>query len=127
MLNKIDLMGRIVRDVELRHTASGKAVASFTLAVSRDGKDSGVDFIDCVAWGGVGEFASRHFHKGSMAVVSGRLQMRDWQDKQGNKRRSAEVNVRDMYFGEAKKSDPGESVPVTAEFAELGDDGELPF
>lgn len=98
MLNKIIIMGRLTRDPELRRTQSGTAVASFALAVDRDYKDQatgerGVDFIDCVAWSHTGEFASRYFSKGRMAVVQGRLQLRDWTDRDGNKRRSAEVVV----------------------------------
>lgn len=115
MLNHITLMGRLTRDPELRRTGSGIAVASFTLAVDRDfsGKDGGekeTDFIDCVAWRQTGEFASKYFTKGRMAVVSGRLQIRSWTDKDGNKRRTAEVVVDNMYFGDSKKeSDNGGS------------------
>lgn len=105
MLNHIVLMGRLTRDVELRYTNSQKPVASFTLAVDRDGKDNGVDFIDCVAWNGTAEFVNKYFSKGRMAVVSGKLQIREWTDKQGNKRRSAEVNVRDIYFGDSKRAE----------------------
>lgn len=108
MLNHITIMGRLTRDPELRRTGSGVAVASFTLAVDRDfsGKDGGekeTDFIDCVAWRQTGEFASKYFTKGRMAVVSGRLQIRSWSDKDGNKRRTAEVVVDNMYFGDSKK------------------------
>ncbi len=115
MLNHIVLMGRLTRDPELRRTGSGLAVASFTLAVDRDfGKtESGekeTDFIDCVAWRNTAEFVNKYFAKGRMAVVSGRLQIRPWIDKEGNKRRSAEVVVESMYFGEPKRdSAPGES------------------
>ena len=115
MFNHITIMGRLTRDPELRRTGSGIAVASFTLAVDRDfsGKDSGekeTDFIDCVAWRQTGEFASKYFTKGRMAVVSGRLQIRSWSDKDGNKRRTAEVVVDNMYFGDSKKeSDNGGS------------------
>jgi single-strand DNA-binding protein len=113
-LNHITLMGRIVRDVELRRTGSGVAVASFTIAVDRDfsGKDSEkkTDFIDCVAWRQTGEFISKHFTKGRMIVVDGRLEMRDWTDKEGNKRRSAEVIVANAYFGDSKRDgDSGSS------------------
>ncbi|MBQ6755431.1 MAG: single-stranded DNA-binding protein [Oscillospiraceae bacterium] len=113
MLNHIVIMGRLTRDPELRRTQSGTAVASFTLAVDRDfsGRDGGekqTDFIDCVAWRQTGEFVSKYFQKGSMAVVSGRLQLRDWQDRDGNKRRSAEVVVDNVYFGESKRQS-GES------------------
>jgi single-strand DNA-binding protein len=100
-------MGRIVRDVELRRTGSGVAVASFTIAVDRDfsGKDSEkkTDFIDCVAWRQTGEFISKYFAKGRMIVVEGRLEMRDWTDKDGNKRTSAEIVVANAYFGDSKR------------------------
>ena len=113
MLNHIVIMGRLTRDPELRRTASGIAVASFTLAVDRDfaAKDGGereTDFIDCVAWRQTGEFVSKYFAKGRMAVVSGRLQIRNWNDKDGNKRRSAEVVADNVYFGDSKRdSAPG--------------------
>ena len=107
MLNQIIIMGRLTRDPELRRTGSGIAVAAFTLAVDRDYKpDDGereCDFIDCVAWRGTGEFVSRYFSKGRMAVVQGRLQIRSWTDKDGNKRRSAEVVADNVYFGDCKK------------------------
>ena len=149
MLNKIFIMGRLTRDPELRHTQSGTAVASFTLAVDRDFKDKqtgekATDFIDVVAWRQTGEFVSRYFTKGRMAVVEGRLQMRNWTDKNGNKRVSAEVLADSVYFGDSKKdgqSDgysggeysapaPGSygAPPQGDQFAELSDDdGELPF
>lgn len=109
MLNHITIMGRLARDPELRRTSSGIAVTSFTVAVDRDfsGKDGGekeTDFIDCVAWRQTGEFVSKYFTKGSMAVVSGRLQIRSWTDKDGNKRKAAEVVADNVYFGESKKS-----------------------
>ena len=109
MLNHITIMGRLTRDPELRRTGSGIAVASFTVAVDRDfgGRDGGereTDFIDCVAWRQTGEFVSKYFTKGSMIVVSGRLQIRNWNDKEGNKRRSAEVVADNCYFGESKRS-----------------------
>lgn len=108
MLNQIVIMGRLTRDPELRRTGSGTAVASFTLAVDRDfsGKESGekeTDFIDCVAWRNTAEFVSKYFTKGRMAVVSGRLQIRLWTDKDGNKRRSAEVVAESVYFGDSRK------------------------
>lgn len=107
MLNHITIMGRLTRDPELRRTGSGIAVASFTVAVDRDfsGKDSEkeTDFIDCVAWRNTGEFVSKYFAKGRMIVVSGRLQIRNWNDKDGNKRRSAEVVADSCYFGDSKK------------------------
>ena len=105
MLNRIDIMGRLTRDPELRYTQNQTAVVSFTLAVDRDGKDAGTDFIECIAWKGTAEFVQKFFTKGSMAVVSGRLQIRDWQDKDGNKRRSAEVVANSVYFGEKKAKD----------------------
>ena len=108
MLNHITIMGRLVRDPELRRTGSGIAVASFTVAVDRDfgGRDGGereTDFIDCVAWRQTGEFVSKYFTKGRMIVVSGRLQIRQWTDKDGNKRRTAEVVADSCYFGDSKK------------------------
>ncbi len=115
MLNHITLMGRLVRDPELRRTGSGIAVASFRIAVDRDyqPKDGGerkADFIDCVAWRQTGEFISKYFAKGRMIVVDGRLEMRDWTDKEGNKRTSAEVIVDNAYFGDSKRdSDSGSS------------------
>ena len=112
MLNHIVIMGRLTRDPELRRTGSGVAVASFSLAVDRDfgNRESGereTDFIDCVAWRQTGEFVSKYFQKGSMAVVSGRLQIRSWTDKEGNKRRTAEVVADNVYFGESKRSSEG--------------------
>ena len=114
MLNHITIMGRLVRDPELRRTGSGVAVANFCLAVDRDysSKDGGekeTDFIDCVAWRSTGEFVSKYFSKGSMAVVSGRLQIRNYTDKDGIKRRSAEVDASSVYFGDSKKSSDGNS------------------
>ena len=114
MLNHITIMGRLTRDPELRRTGSGIAVASFTVAVDRDfgGRDGGereTDFIDCVAWRQTGEFVSKYFTKGSMIVVSGRLQIRSWTDKEGNKRRTAEVVADNCYFGESKRSNEGGS------------------
>ena len=108
MLNHIIIMGRLTRDPELRRTGSGIPVASFTVAVDRDysGKDGGekeTDFIDCVAWRNTGEFVAKYFTKGRMIVVSGRLQLRDWTDKDGGKRRSAEVVADSCYFGDSKK------------------------
>ena len=138
MLNKIILMGRLVRDPELRRTGSGTAVASLTLAVDRDYKSQSgekeTDFIDIVAWRNTAEFVSRYFTKGRMAVVEGRLQMRDWTDKDGNKRRSAEVVADQVYFGDAGKKDDapttfgGMSYQNNDDFQELpDDDGKLPF
>ena len=112
MLNHITIMGRLTRDPELRRTGSGVAVASFTVAVDRDfsGRDGGereTDFIDCVAWRQTGEFVSKYFTKGSMMVVSGRLQIRNWNDKDGNKRRTAEVVADNVYFGESRRNSEG--------------------
>ena len=114
MLNHIIIMGRLTRDPELRRTGSGIAVASFTLAVDRDfsprdGGERETDFIDCVAWRQTGEFVSKYFTKGSMIVVSGRLQIRSWTDKDGNKRRTAEVVADNVYFGESKRGNEGNS------------------
>ena len=114
MLNHITIMGRLTRDPELRRTGSGVAVASFTVAVDRDfsPKDSGekeTDFIDCVAWRQTGEFVSKYFTKGRMIVVSGRLQIRSWTDKDGNKRRTAEVVADNCYFGDSKRDSDGGS------------------
>ena len=107
MLNHIVLMGRLTKDPELRHTASGIAVASFSLAVDRDYKAQDgqreTDFIDIVAWRNTAEYVSKYFTKGRMAVVSGRLQIRSWTDKEGNKRRSAEVVADNVYFGDSKR------------------------
>lgn len=144
MLNHITIMGRLTRDPELRRTGSGIAVASFTLAVDRDfaPKDGGereTDFIDCVAWRQAGEFVSKYFFKGKMAVVSGRLQVRSWTDKDGNKRRTAEIVADNVYFGDSKKEpDSSEGAdtpsygnyyqPPTGNYAEIGaDDDQLPF
>lgn len=144
MLNHITIMGRMTRDPELRHTQSDIPVASFTLAVDRDFKEKGsderaTDFIDCVAWRHSGEFAAKYFTKGSMAVVSGCLQIRDWTDREGNKRRSAEVVVDNIYFGDSKrKNEDGDREPpeytdgdVPDDFfpdlGEDGDDGDLPY
>ena len=142
MLNRIVLMGRLTRDPELRHTQAGKAVASFTLAVDRDfssndGKKE-TDFIEIVAWRNTAEFASKYFTKGRMVAVSGRLQIRDWTDKEGNKRRTAEVVADNAYFADSKKdaAPSGESkldsFSAYAEanledFTVVEDDGELPF
>lgn len=133
MLNRIILMGRLTRDPELRHTQSGTAVASFSLAVDRDFKgqdgERETDFIDIVAWRGTGEFVSKYFFKGRMAVVEGRLQVRDWTDKDGNKRRSFEVVADSVYFGDSKRaasdSDAAEAGAITEVPAD--EEGELPF
>ena len=111
MLNVAIIMGRLTRDVELRRTNSGKPVAGFTVAVDRDyapeGQEKETDFIDCVAWNGTAEFVDKYFKKGSMIVVHGRLQIRNWTDKDGNKRKTAEILASNVYFGESKKSQEG--------------------
>ena len=140
MLNKIVIMSRLTRDPELRYTASNTPVASFSLAVDRDfkskeGGEKETDFIDCVAWRQTGEFASKYFQKGSMAAVKGRLQIRDWQDKDGNKRRSAEVIVDNIYFcGKKESSSSVEQVHSESDIrnalaipGEPINDGDLPF
>jgi len=148
MLNHIVLMGRLTRDPELRQTQTGTQVASFALAVDRDFKDQSgekqTDFIDIVAWRNTAEFVSKYFTKGRMAVVSGRIQIRAWTDKEGGKRRSAEVIADNVYFGDSKKADSGadeergscntyansskKPVDVRADdFTDVEDDGELPF
>ena len=151
MLNHIVIMGRMTRDPELRRTASGIAVASFTLAVDRDftGKDNTekeVDFIDCVAWRGTGEFVSKYFTKGRMACVSGRLQKRKWTDKDGNKRETAEIVADNVYFADSKNAAADNNVGRTAtapagnpaaafgnpaapasNYAIIDDDEQLPF
>ena len=138
MLNHIVIMGRLTRDPELRRTGSGVAVASFTLAVDRDftGKDGEkeTDFIDCVAWRATGEFVGKYFTKGRMACVSGSLQLRDWTDKDGNKRRSAEVIANNVYFADSKTAAENGGnrttapAPAAGSFDEIdGDDEELPF
>lgn len=150
MLNTITIMGRLTRDPELRRTGSGIAVANFSVAVERDFKgengEKKVDFINCVAWRQVGEFVAKYFQKGAMIVVSGRLEMRNWTDSNGNKRVSAEVNAEHCYFGGSKRDSDGgayggnssygsyggSAVPVNADpvsdYALLeDDDGQLPF
>ena len=152
MLNHIVIMGRLTRDPELRYTQSQIPVASFTVAVDRDfgGRDGGekqTDFINCVAWRSSAEFVSKYFHKGSMAVVSGRLQIRSYQDREGNNRTAAEVVADNVYFGEGRRdssaggsdaalsysyessrpASPAHSAPGGA-FTDISDDdGELPF
>ena len=145
MLNHITIMGRLTRDPELRRTGSGIACASFTVAVDRDysGKDSTekeADFIDCVAWRSTAEFVQKYFTKGRVAVVSGRLQIRGWTDKDGNKRRSAEVVADNVYFGDSKKESsdangggssygqaPEYPAPVSDYAMIEDDDAQLPF
>ena len=147
MLNTITIAGRLVRDPELRRTNSGKAVTSFTLACDRDFKnqqtgEKEVDFLECVAWGGTAEIVEKYFRKGQMAIATGRLQLRDWTDKNGQKRRTAEIVVNNVYFCGSKENgaqpssgaDSGYSTPAyqasvpAANFAELeGEDEQLPF
>lgn len=145
MLNRITLMGRLTRDPELRTTPSGTPVASFSIAVDRDFKDKqtgekATDFIDIVAWRQTAEFVSRFFTKGRMAAVEGRLQIREWTDKDGHKRKNAEILADNVYFGDSKKDDAtsegrqwpmptgGYAPPAGNEFGDLADDdGELPF
>ena len=150
MLNKIFIMGRLTRDPELRRTQNGTAVAGFALAVDRDYKNADgtkeTDFIEVVAWRSSAEFVSKYFTKGRMAIVEGRLQIRDWTDKDGNKRRNAEVVADNVYFGDSKKEGDssggsyggssggykaaGKAVdvePGEGEFAEIEDDEDWPF
>lgn len=131
MLNKIILMGRLTRDPDLRKTGNGTAVVSFSLAVDRDFKgQSGereTDFIDIVAWRGTAEFVSKYFTKGRMAVVEGRLQVRDWTDKDGAKRRSTEVIAESVYFGDSKKESNSDTAPAPMTEIPEGEEGELPF
>ena len=148
MLNKIFIMGRLTRDPELRRTQSGTAVTSFSLAVDRDFKSQSgekeTDFSDVVAWRSTAEFVAKYFSKGRMAVVEGRLQIRDWKDKDGNNRRSAEVVADNIYFGDSKRDGAGSdyaapaygapmggySAPMggSSAFAEIDEeDGDLPF
>lgn len=123
MLNHISIMGRLVRDPELRHTKSGTAVASFTVAVERDFGDKQTDFIDCVAWRNTAEFVYKYFDKGSMAAVSGRLQSRKWEDNNGNKRVNWEVLAETVYFADSRRKEE-QSLP---QLVEVDDDGDLPF
>lgn len=147
MLNHITIMGRLTRDPELKKTPTDISVCSFSIACDRDfkSKETGekeTDFIDCVAWRSTAEFISKYFSKGRMAVVDGRLQIRPWTDKEGNKRRSAEIVVSNAYFGDSKPKDAGEDEPpayqggyggfplpdgFSPDFGNAEDDGELPF
>ena len=148
MLNKIFIMGRLTRDPELRRTQSGTAVTSFSLAVDRDFKSQSgekeTDFIDVVAWRSTAEFVAKYFSKGRMAVVEGRLQIREWKDKDGNNRRSAEVVADNIYFGDSKRDGAGSDYSAPAYGAPMGgysapmggpsafaeideEDGDLPF
>jgi single-strand DNA-binding protein len=133
MLNKIFVMGRLTKNPELRRTGSGTPVASFTLAVDRDFKSQGgekeTDFIDIVAWRSTAEFVSKFFSKGRMAVVEGRLQIRDWTDKDGNKRKNAEIVADNVYFGDSKRDGQQDKPVAQQEFNEIeeDDDETLPF
>ncbi len=141
MLNKILIMGRLTRDPELRRTGSGTAVTSFSLACDRDFKsqsgDKETDFIEVVAWKNTAEFVSKYFGKGRMAVVDGRLQIRDWTDKAGNKRTTAEVVADNVYFADSKRSESNEnqkenfnalSGRLSDDFVPISEeDGEIPF
>lgn len=131
MLNKCFLMGRLTKDPEIRRTNGGTAVTSFTLAVDRDFKTNGeknTDFIEVVVWRNTAEFVSKYFSKGRMAIVEGRLQIRDWTDKNGNKRRTAEVVADNVYFGDSKRENKEEPEYKQADLAEISEeDGELPF
>ena len=133
MLNYVIIMGRLTRDPELRRTQGGTAFTSFTMAVDRDFKSQSgekeTDFIDVVAWRNTGEFVAKYLAKGRMAAVGGRIQVRDWQDKDGNRRKSVEVVADNVYFADSKRdSKPQESRTVDdQEFDEIEDDGDLPF
>lgn len=139
MLNRIVLMGRLTRDPELRRTQSGVAVVSFAIAVDRDyaaqGAEKETDFIDIVAWRGTAEFVEKYFSRGRMIIVAGRLQIRNWEDKEGHKRRSAEVVADSVYFGEGKRDSDGggksngePTYDPTGGFSQLeGNDEDLPF
>lgn len=134
-MNRVCLMGRIGRDLELKKTNSGVSVVSFPLAVDRNGKEGGTDWIDCVAWRGTAEVLCNYADKGRMIVVEGRLQMRDWTDKNGNKRRSYEVQADSVYFADNRRSGGNDTAApqyavesAAGGFAEVSeDDGELPF
>jgi single-strand DNA-binding protein len=131
MLNKVIIMGRLTRNPELRHTQGGKAVASFALAVDRDFDKNTTDFIDVVCWGNTADFVSSYFTKGRMAVVSGRLQIRDWTDRDGNKRKAAEIVADNCYFAgkSERRQEAKPEQPQQNGFSDLDDDdfGGLPF
>lgn len=122
MLNTITICGRMTTDPTLRYTQTQKPVASFTLAVDRDGRNAETDFIDCVAWNNTANFVNSYFSKGSSAIVTGRLQIREYTDKSGNKRTAAEVVANSVYFAGDKKKDN-----APAQFEEISDSEELPF
>ena len=141
MLNKVVIMGRFTKDPELRRTGSGTAVTSFSLACDRDFKSQSgekeTDFIEVVAWKNTAEFVSKYFSKGRMAVVEGRLQIRDWTDKAGNKRITAEIAADNVYFADSKRSESNEnqkenfnalSGRLSDDFVPISEeDGEIPF
>lgn len=140
MLNHITIAGRLTKDVELRRTPAGVAVASFTVACERDFKEKDgekeTDFIECVAWRNTAEFVAKYFSKGKLAMVSGRLQIRKWKDKDGNNRSTAEIVADNVYFGGEKEKEtsdytgfvPNDKVPAAASFLPMDDDdAELPF
>ena len=141
MLNKWEGMGRLTRDPELRRTPSGTAVATFTIAVDRDFKgkngEQDTDFIDIVAWRQTAEFVSKYFSKGRMAVVEGRLQIREYTNKEGQKRKATEIVADNVYFGDSKRdsdsgSQGGYEAPASydnsgSDWSEEGDDGECPL
>lgn len=144
MLNRATIAGRMARDPELRHTNTGTAVTSFTLAVDRDFKDQSgerlTDWIDCVAWKSAAEFLCRYTQKGSIVMVDGRLQVHDWTDNNGNKRRSVEVIADNVYFGERKREEQNDytrqvwpepkaenTLQESEQFTEIDSDGPLPF
>lgn len=135
MLNRIIVQGRLVRDPELKRTTVDIPVTTFTLAVERDFRDKetgqkATDFIDVVAWRGAAEFVCQHMTKGRMAVVEGRLQIREWADKDGNKRRAPEIQATSVYFGDSKRDTEAaqDQQEKSDTFRDIvGEDGELPF
>lgn len=143
MLNKAILMGRLTRDPEHKYINNNMPVCTFTLAIDRNTKTANgekiTDFINCVAWGQKADFIKQWFSKGMMAIVEGRVQSRNWEDKNGNKRTAIEVNVNEISFGETKKSreangqtEPNYQVPsyapnIEPDFTELDDEGDVPF
>ena len=134
-MNRVCLMGRIGRDLELKKTNSGVSVVSFPLAVDRNGKDAGTDWIDIVTWRGTAEVLCNYAGRGRLIAVEGRLQMRDWTDKNGNKRRSYEVQADSVYFADNRRLEGNDTAQsrnavesAAGGFAEVSeDDGELPF
>ena len=131
MLNTCTIMGRMTRNPELRRTPSGVAVVSFPVAVDRDYKDKDgskeTDFIDCVAWRNTAEFVRNYFAKGQMIVVHGRLQSRDWVDKDGGKRKTVEIVADSVYFGEGKRKSQDAVQSEPSGFSEIEEDSGLPF